>query len=119
MARKLQLLLMIFCLGIFVFPKQNVVMQLSQSSCCKTEKTDISDSKKSNSCDHHSKQEKECKDNCTTCKVCASCYAFSVIPTELKPEVFKISQSKHQLFSYKNQILLARSFNIWQPPKIA
>ena len=62
MLRKLQLILMIFCLGIFVFPKQNFNVQLAQSSCCEAQKSDSDccekGEKKSDSCHHDSKKEK-------------------------------------------------------------
>ena len=122
MLRKFQLILMIFCLGIFVFPKQNFNVQLAQSSCCEAQKSDSDccekGEKKSDSCHHDSKKEKDCKDNCTTCKTCSSGFVFSVVlnnlDNKLKTPVFEI---KNQ-FSYQLQSPLARSFNIWQPPKL-
>jgi hypothetical protein len=30
---------MIFCLGIFIFPKQNISVDSEKQDCCKTEKT--------------------------------------------------------------------------------
>ncbi|SHK14562.1 hypothetical protein SAMN05444371_1481 [Epilithonimonas mollis] len=122
MLRKLQLILMIFCLGIFVFPKQNFNAQVAQSSCCEVQK-DSSDcckkgEKKSDSCHHDSKKEKDCKDNCTTCKTCSSGFVFSVVlnnlDNKLKTPFFTISNP----FSYYSQSPSARSFNIWQPPKL-
>ena len=122
MLRKLQLIVMIFCLGIFVFPNQNFNVQLAQSSCCKEQK-DNSDcckkqEKKSESCHHDSKKGQDCKDNCTTCKTCSSGFVFSVVLNELdnklKTPAFLISNS----FSYYSQSPLTRSFNIWQPPKL-
>jgi hypothetical protein len=31
--------MMIFCLGIFIFPKQNISVDSEKQDCCKTEKT--------------------------------------------------------------------------------
>lgn len=122
MLRKLQLILMIFCLGIFVFSKQSYSIQLAQNSCCavKTQSSDCckKDQKRSDSCHHDSKKEKDCKDNCATCKTCSSGFVFSVVlnnfDDKLKTPVFEI---KNQ-FSHQLQSLLVRSFNIWQPPKL-
>ena len=122
MLRKFQLILMIFCLGIFVFPKQNFNAQVAQSSCCEAQK-DTSDcckkdEKKSDSCHHDSKKEKDCKDNCTTCKTCSSGFVFSVVlnnfDNKLRKPIFTINNQ----FSYYSQSPLARTFNIWQPPKL-
>lgn len=122
MMRKFQLILMVFCLGIFVFPKQNFNAQLAQSSCCEAQKSDSDcckkEEKKSDSCHHNFKKEKDCKDNCTTCKTCNSGFVFSVVlnnfDNNLKTLVFEINNP----FSYYSQSPLARSFNIWQPPKL-
>ena len=122
MLRKFQLILMIFCLGIFVFPKQNFNAQLAQSSCCEAQKSDSDcckkEEKKSDSCHHDSKKEKDCKDNCSTCKTCNSGFVFSVIlnnfDNKLKTPVFTLNN----LFYYYSQSPLARTFNIWQPPKL-
>jgi len=122
MLRKLQLFFMMFCLGIFVFPKQNFNAQVAQISCCEAQK-DTSDcckkdEKKSDSCHHDSKKEKDCKDNCTTCKTCSSGFVFSVVlnnlDNKLKTPFFTINNQ----FSYNSQSPLARYFNIWQPPKL-
>lgn len=39
MAKKIQILTLIFCLGIFIFPKQNISVDSEKQDCCKTEKT--------------------------------------------------------------------------------
>ncbi|MCD9854343.1 hypothetical protein LUD75_06485 [Epilithonimonas sp. JDS] len=113
---------MIFCLGIFVFPKQNFNAQVAQSSCCESqsnnsdccEKEDAS----SKSCSHDSKKEKDCKDNCTTCKTCSSGFVFSVVlnnfDNKLRTPIFQIENQ----YSYYSQSPLARAFIIWQPPKL-
>ena len=122
MLRRLQLFFMIFCLGIFVFPKQNFNAQVAQSSCCESksnnsdccEKEDVS----SKSCSHDSKKEKDCKDNCTTCKTCSSGFVFSVVlnnfDNKLRTPIFQIENQ----YSYYSQSPLARAFIIWQPPKL-
>lgn len=122
MLRKLQLFFMIFCLGIFVFPKQNFDAQVAQSSCCEvqTQSSDCckKEEKKSDSCHHDSKKEKDCTDNCTTCKTCSSGFVFSVIlndfDNKLRTPIFEINNQ----YSYYSQAPLARTFNIWQPPKL-
>lgn len=110
---------MIFCLGIFVFPKEKFNVQLTQTSCCEIQKENSDcckkEEKKSDSCHHDSKKEKDCKDNC---KTCSSGFIFSVVlndlDNKLKIPVFEINN----LFSYYSQSPLARTFNIWQPPKL-
>ena len=122
MLRKLQLLMMIFCLGIFVFPKQNFDVQVAQKSCCEV-KTKTSDcckkeEKKSDSCHHDSKKEKDCKDNCTTCKTCSSGFVFSVILNSFDNKLNTLIFKNNNQYSYYSQSPLARTFNIWQPPKL-
>ncbi|WP_125201743.1 hypothetical protein [Chryseobacterium sp. SC28] len=122
MLRKLQLLLMIFCLGIFIFPNQNFATAVSENSCCEaqTQSSDCckKEEKKSNSCDHDSKKDKNCKDNCSSCKICNAGFVFSVIlnslDNALNAPIFEISNP----FSYNPRTPLERSFNIWQPPKL-
>jgi len=122
MSRKLQLFFMIFCLGIFVFPKQNFNAQVAQSSCCEAQTQSSEcckkEDKKSDSCHHDTKKEKDCKGNCTTCKTCSSGFVFSVVlnnfDNKLKTLIFEINNQ----YSYYSQAPLARTFNIWQPPKL-
>src|SRR6218665_1643553 len=111
MLRKLQLFMMIFCLGIFVFPKQNFNAQVAQSSCCESQTQNSDCCKKedasSKACSHDSKKEKDCKDNCTTCKTCSSGFVFSVVlnnfDNKLRTPIFEILQ-----IHFRNSICLIR-----------
>lgn len=122
MLRKLQLLMVIFCLGIFVFPKQNFNAQVAQSSCCEyqTQTSDCcaKEDASSKSCNHDSKNEKDCKDNCNTCKTCSSGFVFSVVlnnfDNKLRTPIFQIENQ----YPYDSQSPLTRAFIIWQPPKL-
>lgn len=122
MLRKLQFILMIFCLGIFVFPKQNFNVQFAQNTCCESQKQSSDcckhSEKKSKSCHHESKKEKDCKDDCTTCKMCSPGFVFSATQSGFKNELSKsFSDSKNQ-FSYNLNFWSTEIFNIWQPPKL-
>lgn len=122
MLRKLQLLMMIFCLGIFAFPKQTFDVQVAQTSCCEvqTQSSDCckKEEKKSDSCHHDSKKEKDCKDNCTTCKTCSSGFVFSIILNHFENKLKTLIFENNNQYSYYSQSPLARAFIIWQPPKL-
>jgi hypothetical protein len=61
--KKIQILTLIFCLGIFIFPKQNISVDSEKQDCCKTEKT---------CCDKEKSEKKSChndkKDDKKSCK---------------------------------------------------
>lgn len=122
MKKRLQILLMIFALGIFVMPKQMLLAQFEASAmaCCSTSNSD-------DNCHHTSEQENPCKDSkqpcstncCTTCSSCA--YGFTPLA---KPQFFLILEAliaieKKSEFNYETPHFSTYLKDIWQPPKIA
>lgn len=121
MAKKLQILLMIFCLGIFIFPKQNSVFE-NNMSCCKTEKSQkehCQNSKKMPCHDSRSKK-KSCEGNCTNCN---SCVSGIILAAEIsKPAIIKVQQItiSNKVENFYLQPYFSTLYKvIWQPPKIS
>ncbi|MCD0478587.1 hypothetical protein LPB90_08965 [Chryseobacterium sp. LC2016-29] len=118
--KPIQLLLIIFCLGIFLIPKDNFYAQASQEICCKAESKksccekshDNHDSKNSKS-DH-----KSCNDDC--CSFCMTCNTF-VENNLTKNSISEISSfktiSKIQV-QYADPYISNGLKEIWQPPKL-
>jgi hypothetical protein len=46
MAKKIQILMMIFCLGIFIFPKQNFILHQKRQTAAKQKKIVVANLKK-------------------------------------------------------------------------
>jgi len=118
--KPLQLILIIFCLGLFLIPKDNFYAQASQENCCKTEsKTKSCCDKNKSSHDSDSKKEqKSCKDDC--CSFCMTCHTF-VENNFAKNNFWEISSfksiSKIQV-QYADPYLSNGLKEIWQPPKL-
>lgn len=119
--KAVQVLLIIFCLGIFLVPKDNFYAQASQENCCKT------DSKTESCCgnnhehdkkDHTKSSKSSCTDDC--CSSCISCYTFIQTPfsksLQLELSYYKANKNLH--FQYSDPYLSDRLKEIWQPPKI-
>jgi len=117
----IQVLLIIFCLGIFLIPKDNFYAQASQESCCKA------DSKKESCCeknhDNHndskdSKEKSSCKDDC--CSFCMTCHTFvenlSAKPIFIDYSIF--ATDRNVSFHYSDPYISNNLKDIWQPPKL-
>lgn len=111
----MQLLLIIFCLGIFLIPKDNFYAQASQENCCKTEKT--------NSCcdnhDNHSQKDgKSCNDDCcSVCLVCTNLVEINYFKDSWVqfPAFENIAKIR---FQYSDPYISNSLEEIWQPPKL-
>ncbi|MBB4806699.1 hypothetical protein HNP38_001995 [Chryseobacterium defluvii] len=116
-----QILTIIFCLGIFLIPKDNFYAQAAQENCCKADsKTDdCCKNHHSSSSDDHQGKTKSCSDNC--CSFCAASYTFIETPfsKSLNPELSYYKANKNLQFRYSAPHISDRLKEIWQPPKIA
>ncbi|WP_238584505.1 hypothetical protein [Chryseobacterium sp. Leaf180] len=120
--KHLQTLLIIFCLGIFLIPKDNFYAQASQESCCKTSSSSSCCEKNSNK-DHHSndsgKSNKSCTDDC--CSFCMTCHTF--IQNSFAKKSFWnfhfIEKAEKNYAQYTNPYVSNSLKKIWQPPKLA
>lgn len=119
MAKKIQILMMIFCLGIFIFPKQNFISTSETSDCCKTEKKCCAKSEKKTCHGKEENNKKSCEGNCTNCHSCCSTVVINLdnknilecIPNQ------KFTAKKVEIF-YLQPHLSSLFISIWQPPKI-
>lgn len=109
----------VFCLGIFLVPKDSFYAQTMQETCCKAE------SKSSSCCNHRSTEKnskdhknKSCNDDC--CSSCIACYTFIETPfsKNLRLELSYYKANKNSQFQYSAPYLSDRLKEIWQPPKI-
>ncbi|MCX8522419.1 hypothetical protein OF897_00585 [Chryseobacterium formosus] len=120
--KPIQLLLIIFCLGIFLIPKDNFYAQVSQENCCKTESKTKSCCDKNQNNHHDSKNSKQdhksCTDDC--CSSCAVCFSF-IENNFAKNTFWEFSTfktfSKIQV-QYSNPYISNGLKEIWQPPKL-
>lgn len=118
--KSIQLLLIIFCLGIFLIPKDNFYAQVSQENCCKAESKKSCCEKNNN--DHGSKNSKNdhksCNDDC--CSSCMTCNTF-VENNFAKNNIWGIPSfktiSKIQV-QYTDPYISNGLKEIWQPPKL-
>lgn len=115
--KQLQVLLIVFCLGIFLVPKDNFYAQISQENCCKT------DSKADNCCDKdhnsHNKNEKSsCNDDC--CSSCMTCCTFveNISGEAIFVEISLFQTDKNIQFQYSDPYFSDSLEDIWQPPKL-
>ncbi|MGL6129477.1 hypothetical protein BBI01_15630 [Chryseobacterium artocarpi] len=114
------ILAIVFCLGIFLVPKDSFYTQSMQDTCCKAE------SKKSDCCKNHSSKkdgkddskQSSCNDDC--CSSCVVCYTFIETPfsKNLRLELSYYKTNKNPQFQYSAPHLSDRLKEIWQPPKI-
>ncbi len=122
MAKKVQLILMIFCLGIFVVPKQIFFAENKEMSCCNKENPTKSccDKEKSSPCKDSKNKHHSCDGNCTNCVFCSTSIVF--LGVEFQNLLEKISQkhisNKVENF-YLQPSLSQLPKKIWQPPKIS
>ncbi len=121
MAKRLQILLMVFCLGIFIFPKQTISTENTEMSCCKIEKTTkdcCGKSKKSAPCNDSKNKSHSCDGNCNNCSSCSFTVVFIGVNVNVAesnvPQI--ISNKVEKLYLQPNFSKLYKA--IWQPPKI-
>lgn len=121
MAKRLQILLMVFCLGIFIFPKQMISAENTEMSCCKTEKTTkdyCGKSEKSAPCNDSKNKSHSCDGNCNNCSSCLFTVVFIGVNVNVAesnvPQI--ISNKVEKLYLQPNFSKLYKA--IWQPPKI-
>lgn len=118
-----QIIAIIFCLGIFLIPKDNFYAQISQENCCKSESgMDCckNDHQQHSRDDHNKKEQKSsCTDNC--CSTCLACYTYIETPfsKSLQLEYSYYKSNKNLQFEYSDPYISDRLKEIWQPPKIA
>ncbi|RNA60857.1 hypothetical protein D1631_02345 [Chryseobacterium nematophagum] len=115
-----QILILTFCLGIFLIPKGQFYVQNMTETCCKN------DQKSKNCCKDHSSHNKEtnhkktsCNENCST--LCITCYTFIESPfsESFFLELSYYKANKNLQFQYSDPHISDRLKEIWQPPKIA
>ena len=118
MAKKILILMMIFCLGIFFFPKQNFISTSETSDCCKTEKNCCGKSEKK-SCHSKKNDKKSCEGNCANCHSCCSTLVFNLENKTILDfdKNQKFTSKKVESF-YLQPHLSSLFISIWQPPKI-
>lgn len=116
--KKIQVILMLFCLGIFILPKQLITFQKSEMTC------NISSSK--NDCckdtQHNNHNNSEKKENCgDDCYSCGTCHTFAVFSypflKDNDQDLRKIPVTKEK-FTYVTPDFSDVYSKIWQPPKI-
>jgi len=118
----LQIITLIFCLGIFLVPKDNFYAQNRQETCCKND-SEMKCCKKDHqqhSGEDHGKDEStsSCNDDC--CSSCITCCASIEMPCLKNPEaeIPYYPSDKNLVFEYSDPYLSGRLKEIWQPPKI-
>ena len=115
MKNVLNIVILIFCLGLFLIPKQNFYAQTENiETCCET-KSDKSD------CCNHKKEDsnKSCQDNCcSACHTCTSYVGQAISKTEKQLSNFVIISFEKANFAYSSPSFSYDLKDIWQPPKI-
>ncbi|MCJ8152597.1 hypothetical protein MKJ01_02330 [Chryseobacterium sp. SSA4.19] len=117
-----QIIAIIFCLGIFLIPKDNFYAQHLQEKCCTDSGTDCCKSRHSeHSKDKQKKEQKSSSCNDTNCcSTCVLCYSFIETPfsrsLQLEISYYKARKNLHD--QYTDPHLSDRLKEIWQPPKL-
>lgn len=122
MAKNIKIVLMIFCLGIFVFPKQIFFAETQEMSCCKNEKPSKSccDKEKSSPCKDSKNKHHSCDGNCANCSFCSTSIAFLKVDFQnhiKRNSQNNISNKVENFYLQPNLSQLPKK--IWQPPKIS
>ncbi|WP_407404581.1 hypothetical protein [Chryseobacterium sp.] len=113
-----QFILIIFCLGIFLVPKDNFYAQASQKNCCKTKSISNDCCTDKHETSNQNSKKDYCNDDC--CSFCMTCHSFienfssRTIMTELS--AFQINKKLH--YSYADPYFSNGLKDIWQPPKL-
>ncbi|MBQ0151758.1 MAG: hypothetical protein KBS61_02545 [Chryseobacterium sp.] len=114
--KNLQFILIIFCLGLFLIPKDNFYAQASQENCCSSKSSDCCKSDQDSN--HKSSSKNTCNDDC--CSFCMTCHSFienfSIQPTIALLSYFSPNKDLH--YTYANPYLSDGLKEIWQPPKL-
>ncbi len=120
MAGKLHILIVFFCLGIFIVPKQNLFAQLLQQDCCSVSSSgDCCPSPENDSKPCHGGEKKSCGGDCTSCKSCSTTTVFASIAPDLKVTDNAVAAADSSKgFCYLSPELSDSAAKIWQPPKI-
>lgn len=110
--KQLQFILMIFCLGIFVMPKQ-MFMRENKMECCTKKETKNCHQGKGGQ-----ESSKSCSGGCASCSICCTQHlaAIKILLSGTKPEIFYF---KKVLFFHKEPLFSSYLKEIWQPPKIS
>ncbi|WP_294211523.1 hypothetical protein [uncultured Chryseobacterium sp.] len=120
-----QIIAIVFCLGIFLVPKDTLYLETMQETCCKQQdsgmeccKKDSQHAKHSNQHQDKSQKPSSCDDHC--CSTCAVCYTFIGTPFSVnqKLELSYYKSNKNLQFQYSDPYLSDRLKEIWQPPKL-
>lgn len=122
MAKKFQLILMIFCLGIFVVPKQIFFAENKEMSCCNKENSTKSccDKEKPSPCKDSKTKHHSCDGNCSNCVFCSTSIVFLKVEFENKIEKFSQNNISNKVENFYLQPSLSDlPKKIWQPPKIS
>jgi hypothetical protein len=119
--KPIQILLIIFCLGIFLIPKDNFYAQASQENCCKKEsKTMACCEKKYNehSSNDSKKDHQSCKDDC--CSFCgtSTTFAQTIFTKSNSWDIPVFSTIQKSQFQYADPFISNSLEEIWQPPKL-
>jgi hypothetical protein len=110
---------LVFCLGVFIIPKANMVAPISIENCCEGSTSKKNCCKQDGSSEHKDKKD-HCKDSC--CTLCSAC--FSVLDPTLSKnflsnnDVNFENKTSKKVFSYSDPSFSNRFKEIWQPPKI-
>jgi hypothetical protein len=120
MAKRIQILLIVFCLGAFIIPKQNFFAQTLQQSCCdKKDTRDCCTPEKEDKQPCHENEKNSCGDDCTSCKSCTASTVFTgSTVVEKITETPDFRSPKSAKFSYLAPGFSDPNARIWQPPKI-
>ncbi|WP_307452711.1 MULTISPECIES: hypothetical protein [Chryseobacterium] len=114
----------VFCLGIFLVPKDTLYLENMHETCCKQKDSGMDCCKKDKQNIHHSEHQNSkqksssCDDSC--CSTCAVCYTFIETPFSVnqKLELSYYKSNKNLQFQYSDPYLSDRLKEIWQPPKL-
>lgn len=120
MAKNFQILMMIFCLGIFVFPKQNILVANEKADCCKTEKNCCDKNKTENKdCHSNENDKKSCEGNCANCHSCCTSIVLSLENKNNFEAIIFQNLTSNKVENFYMQPHFSTLFiSIWQPPKI-
>lgn len=123
MARRIYLLMMLFCLGIMIYPKQNFSVEVAKISCCdasaKEDHCGDKSSEKEHNCEknNHKSGDKKCNDKCASCHTCAGFFTGFFIK-DYESTISNPIFLGYKNFGYAFPNFLNQSANIWQPPKL-
>ncbi|MFX1666609.1 hypothetical protein JZ968_00105 [Riemerella anatipestifer] len=122
MSKKIHILFLLLCLGIFIFPKQNgyasmtKVVQVESFNCCGEEHS-------KECCSTHSKGKNQHQNPCGTgCNKCPNVYSFNqlvyLLDTTQWVALCHLKFHKKPNTHYFRFIPTEPLVEIWQPPKI-